>query len=845
MKDKFNIEGMTCAACQAHVNKAVSSLDGVKNVEVNLLTNSMVVEYNDSITSDIINDAVSKAGYKSYLANQKDNIDNSDRFEDKETKKLVKRLILSVSFLIPLFYLGMGYMMGWPVGVFSDYPLIFGLTAMLLSLILILINKAFFISGFKSLFHKSPNMDTLVALGSGVAFIYSLIIYFMMLYYTSIGDNMHTMHLSMNLAFETAGMVPTLITVGKMLEAYSKGKTTNALKDLMNLSPKYAHILKDGKEIDILIEEANVGDIFIVKPGEAIPLDGVIINGFSSVDEQALTGESLPVDKEIDDKVFAATINKNGLLTCKATKKSSESTLSKIIEMVEEAGSSKANISKLADKVAGIFVPVVIGIAIIVFTFWLIFGKDFVTSIMGEQTLIGYAIERAIAVLVISCPCALGLATPVAIMVASGKGAKLGILFKNAQAIEEAGKINFVVLDKTGTITKGLIKVTDIYANNISDIELLKYALSIEASSIHPLALAIKEKAKDIKPYDITDFKELPGSGLKAKIDGKIIYALSVTKALSYISFTDKEKEIISKYQDEAKTPLIFIYDDKLIGIIACMDEIKEDSKEAISEFKALGITPVMLSGDNYNVAKNIANEVGIDYFIAEALPNDKQDIIKKLKEKGKVAMIGDGINDAIALKEANIGIAIGAGTDIAKDSADIILVKSSLKDAATAIKLSRVAILNIKENLFWAFFYNLIMIPIAAGALSGVGLAKLKPWYGALAMSLSSFTVVMNALRINLFKKDKKLKSRKLISLDEKIFEKERSNNMELVLNVEGMMCMHCKAHVEKACLSVANVKTAVASLDDKNVVVTYDNEVSKDDLVKAITEAGYTVTK
>ena len=838
MKNKFNVEGMTCAACQAHVDKAVRKVEGVRSVEVSLLTNSMMVEYNDNLDIKKINAAVSKAGYKSYLANKKEV--KEDNISDNETKKLLKRLISSIIFLIPLFYLGMGYMMHWNVGFLHDYPLIFGLISMILSFILILINRAFFISGFKSLIHKSPNMDTLVALGSGVAFVYSLVILFIMAYYTTNGNNMASMEISMNLAFETAGMVPTLITVGKFLESYSKGKTTSALKELMSLAPKYAHILKDGKEEDLLIDEANVGDIFVVRPGERVPLDGIVIDGFSSIDESSLTGESIPKDKEKDDKVFSATINKNGILTCKVTKKSTDSTLSQIINMVENAGASKANISKVADKVAGIFVPVVIAFALIVFIFWLIFGHDFVSSVVKDQTLLGYAIERAIAVLVISCPCALGLATPVAIMVASGKGAKLGILFKNAVAIEESGKANFVVLDKTGTITKGNIKVIDIYPVDLSKEDLLRYAISIEKKSNHPIAKAIIDENKDLKTFEISDFSELPGSGLKGKIDGKIIYAISVNKAISYIRFTDKERKTIEKFENEAKTVIVFIYDDKLIGLITLMDEIKEDSKDAINEFINLGITPVMLSGDNYNVAKNIANQVGIKHFIAEALPQDKQKFILKLKEKGNVIMIGDGINDAVALKEANIGIAIGAGTDIAKDSADIVLVKSSLMDAVSAIKLSRVAMLNIKENLFWAFFYNLIMIPIAAGALSGIGLAKLKPWYGALAMSLSSFTVVMNALRLNLFKKEKKLKSKKVIEIDDLLIEGGKKE-MELTLNVEGMMCKNCKRHVEEACLKVNNVVSAEASLEAKNVTVKTNGDVNKDDLINAIKEAGY----
>ncbi len=840
MKNKFEVEGMSCAACEAHVRKAVEKVDGVNKVEVSLLTNSMVVEY-DNTTPDVINEAVKKAGYKSYIKEKKQ--ENEEKIEDKETKILINRLISSIIFLIPLFYLSMGYMLDWYIFNLNEYPLILGFILMVLSFILMIINKKFFTSGFKALFHGGPNMDTLVALGSGVAFIYSFIIYIIMLYN---GDtlNHHTiMRLSMNLAFETAGMVPTLITIGKTLEAYSKGKTTNALKELMDLSPKMAHIKMENEIIDKEVNNVNIGDIYVVNPGERIPLDGIIIDGTSSIDEASITGESIPKDKGIDDKVFTSTINKNGRIECKVLKKSDESIISEIIEMVKNASSSKAKISRLADKVAGIFVPVVISISLIVFVLWLILGNNFVNSLNNDQTTLSYAIERAIAVLVISCPCALGLATPVAIMVASGKAAKLGILFKNAIAIEEAGKAKYVVLDKTGTITKGEVKLTSIYAKNITEKELLQYAKTIEENSNHPLAVAIKNEAKDVESLNITSFEEEAGFGLKGIIDNKNIYAVSYKKALSLVTFDDEDNKIIENNKNEAKTEIFIIYDNKLLGILALEDEIKEDSIDAISEFKNLGITPILLSGDNYSVSQKIANKVGIDYFISNALPIDKQNVISDLKKKGKVMMIGDGINDAVALKEADIGVSIGAGTDIAKDSSDIVLIKSSLMDAVRAIKLSRYTILNIKENLFWAFFYNLIMIPIAAGVFSGLGLAKLKPWYGALAMSLSSFCVVMNALRINLFNTEKRRKKKNDTEDLSDYFKnyKKEENVMELVLNVEGMMCKHCKAHVEEACLSVKGVKTAVASLENKNVKVTFDEPVEKQLLVKAIKDAGY----
>ena len=837
MKEKFNIEGMTCAACQAHVDKAVRKVEGVKNVSVNLLTNSMVVDFEDNLDVNKINEAVDKAGYKSYLANKQ----KEEKIDDnKELKGLIKRLIYSSVLLVPLFYIGMAYMNGWPLGDLAKNPLLVGIIMMFLSLVIMIINKAFFISGFKSSIHLSFNMDTLVALGSGVAFIYSFILYLIMLHDANMMNMDAVMRLSMNISFETAGMVPTLITIGKTLEAYSKGKTTNALKALLKLKPKKATIIKDDQEIEVDANAVNVGDIFIVKPGEAIPVDGVVISGYGAVDEQALTGESLPVDKGDGDNVFSATINQNGVLKCKALKKLEDTTFSQIIKMVEDANATKAKISKIADKVAGVFVPVVIGIALVTFTLWMILGGSFVEG-LGNTTLLSYSIERAISVLVISCPCALGLATPVAIMVGSGKGARNGILFKSAEILEEAGKVDYVLLDKTGTITKGKPEVTDIIEIDYDKEELLKLAISLENNSSHPLAKAISGY-KDIDKYEVSEFVSLPGKGVAGVINKKRIYGMNLKSASELTSISNEYQALGDELSKKGKTPMYFIYDDKLIGIIAVADVIKEDSIEAIKEMKNVGVTPIMLTGDNKNTAAYIASLVGIDNYISDVLPDGKMSIVKELKKQGKVMMIGDGINDAVALSEANVGVAIGAGTDVAIDSAEIVLIKSSLMDAVRAIKISRYTLLNIKENLFWAFFYNLIMIPIAAGALSGIGLAKLKPWYGALAMSLSSVTVVLNALRINLFNPDKKRKKRAYKNVDMTNIKIEEEKSMKsLVIEVEGMMCMHCAKRVEDACKSVTGVEDAKVSLDDKNVTVTSNGEIDKEAVVKAIIEAGY----
>ena len=846
MKEKFKVEGMTCAACQSHVDKAVRKLDCVSDVSVNLLTNSMEVEFNDESDINKINEAVKNAGYKSSLMNTKNN-DNDikserEALDNKEVSILIKRLIFSFIFLIPLFYISMGNMVGWPVGIFHKNPILLGLVLMILSFIIMMINNKFFKSGLKSLLHLSPNMDTLVALGSGVSFIYSVILLFIMVINM---DNYHLMmEYSMNFTFETAGMVPTLITIGKMLEAYSKGKTTNALKDLMDLSPKEAHIIRDDKEITILAKNMVVGDIFIVRPGEAIPTDGVIIDGLSSIDESALTGESMPVEKEKNDEVFSGTINQNGNIKCIATKVGEDTTLSKIIKLVYDANQSKAKISKIADKVAGIFVPIVITIALIGFIVWMIVGNNIDLNI--NESILTFSINRGISVLVISCPCALGLATPVAIMVGSGLAAKNGILFKNASSIEETGKTNFVILDKTGTITEGKPKVVFI-KSFIEEKEFIDLITSLEEKSSHPLAKSVYEYGKnlDYNKLEINDFDNIPGKGVKGIYNNKILYGINLKYAKELINIENEYLDIINDISKSGMTPLIFILDNKIIGILGLADTIKSDSIKAIADFKKLGIIPIMLTGDNNLTAKKIAEECNIDYYVSELLPDGKSEIIDKLKKCGKVLMIGDGINDALALTKADIGMAIGGGSDIAIDSADVILMKSSLNDGVKAIRLSRQILKNIKENLFWAFFYNLIMIPIAIGVFYPTNISwlkEMKPWYGALAMSLSSVFVVLNALRLNLFNPNKESNNRKMIPFDEKIITitNEEENMEKIVIKVEGMMCEHCKRHVEEACMSVSGVSSAEANLKKKNVTVLVDG-ANKDDIIKAINDAGY----
>ena len=843
---------MSCAACSARVFKTVSNLKGVKEANVNLLTNSMVISYDEKqVNPKKIIEAVKKAGYGAELIVKDDKAPtiSKEELKDKETPKLLKRLLISIILLVPLFYFGMGFMLNWPLGALKENLRLLSLLEMFLAFSIMIINHKFFISGFKAILHKSMNMDTLVMLGSGVAFIYSFI---MMILLDVSPDNMTQHMYMMNISFETAGMVPTLITIGKTLESYSKGKTTSSIKALMDLSPKTALVVRGDKEVEILVEEVQVNDIFIVKPGMSVPVDGEVINGVSSVDESMLTGESLPVDKEVGSLVKSATINQNGVLTCKAVRVGNDTTLNQIISSVERAANSKAKISQLADKISGIFVPVVVSIAVLVFLGWFIFGGDFVSSHSDiESTLLSYSIERAIAVLVISCPCALGLATPVAIMVGSGKGARNGILFKNAEAIEETGKVDYVILDKTGTITKGKPSVTDI-VSFINEKELLEIAYSIEASSAHPLALAVCSYAKEnnINLKDITHFENVSGKGLKCHLENDLIFAGN-TKFLTDNNVDIKNHEIdIEKLAKDGKTPLLFAKNDKLIGIIAVSDSIKEDAIETIKNIKALGIVPIMLTGDNELSASYIASQVGIEHVISGVLPEGKEEVINTIKRYGKVMMIGDGINDAIALTSSDIGMAIGNGNDVAIDSSDVVLMKSDLKDSYAAIRLSQYVYLNIKENLFWAFFYNLIMIPIAAGIFSALGLYKLAPWMGSAAMALSSVFVVLNALRINLFNPYKaKVRHMEVKVPDElvnynncKISNKEEKH-MQKVLKIEGMMCMHCVAHVKEALQGVKGVKSVEVSLDKGEATLELGKEVKEKALFKAVEKAGYKV--
>ena len=743
---EFNVKGMSCAACSSRVEKVVSKVSGVTSCSVSLLTNSRVVE--GDIDDKQIIEAVKKAGYGASLKKDKKKQNlvttKEDELSDSEMSALKKRLWWSLGFLVILMYFSMGHMMlNLPLPKFyENNHIAMGLTQLLLSAIIMIINQRFFISGFKSLVHGAPNMDTLVALGSAAAFGYSTFALFAMTSYQLKGDNDAVMKYMMEFYFESSAMILTLITVGKMLEAHSKGKTTDALKSLMKLAPETANIIKDNEEINVSIQQVKIGDVFIVRPGERIPVDGIVLDGHSAIDESALTGESIPVDKEIGDTVSAATINQSGLLKCQATRVGEDTTLSKIIQMVSDAAATKAPIAKIADKVSGVFVPAVIIIAVITTLVWLILGKNF-----------GFAIARGISVLVISCPCALGLATPVAIMVGNGKGARNGILFKNAVSLEETGKIKIVALDKTGTITMGMPKVTDIYPiGDITKEELLKIAYSLERNSEHPLAKAILDKAKEnnINSYDVNEFRALPGNGLSAMLDSDLLIGGSLKYISGQLTVSKEIQNMAAEMSKQGKTPLLFAKSHKLIGIIAVADVIKEDSTKAICELKNMGIKVVMLTGDNEYTAKAIGKEAGVDRVIAGVLPDGKEAAIKELKTKGKVAMVGDGINDALALTKADIGIAIGAGTDVAIDAADIVLMKSSLSDVPAAIRLSRATLRNIHQNLFWAFFYNTIGIPLAAGVFIPLGLT-LNPMFAAAAMSLSSFCVVSNALRLNL----------------------------------------------------------------------------------------------
>ena len=854
--EKYSISGMSCAACSARIDKTIRALKGVKEVNVNLLTNSMVVSYDEKLLSrEKIIKEIAKAGYgASFIdASENDLPISKEELEDHETPKLLKRLITSLILLIPLFYLGMGFMLNWPLGELVNLPFVLVIIEMVLSLSIMVINHKFFVSGFKAIIHKSPNMDTLVMLGSGVAFIYSLVLSIILFVDTANGEPLHSLHMiMMNISFETAGMVPTLITIGKTLESYSKGKTTNSIKALMDLTPKNAIIIKNDKEVEVPINEVKIDDIFIVKPGMSVPVDGEVISGNSSIDESMLTGESLPIDKEVGSLVKSATINQNGVLVCKAIRVGKDTTISQIIKSVEKAANSKAKISQLADRVSGIFVPIVILVALIVFICWLIFGGDFVASHTDiHSTLLSYSIERGISILVISCPCALGLATPVAIMVGSGKGARNGILYKNAEAIEEAGKTDYIIFDKTGTITKGKPTVTDVISY-IEERELIEIASSIESNSNHPLALAVINyaEAKGIKGVFAEEFENVSGKGLQAKINNKAVFAGNIAYLTEKNVQIDDKVDLINSLSAQGKTPLLFAREDKLIGIIAVSDVVKEDSKDAIEKIKGLGIVPIMLTGDNSLSARYIADQVGIDHVISDVLPEGKLEIINKIKSYGKVMMVGDGINDAIALTSADVGVAIGQGSDVAIDSGNIVLMKSSLLDAYAAVRLSQNVYLNIKENLFWAFIYNLIMIPIAAGALSFAGVYKVMPWMGSAAMALSSVFVVCNALRINLFNPYKVRKINKHTSVPDILVnynncEIKENKNMEKVIKIEGMMCMHCVAHVKEALEGVKGVDSVEVSLEKNEAVITSKKEVKDSLIEKAITKAGYKVVK
>lgn len=819
---KFNIGGMTCAACSARVEKAVSSLDGVKECSVNLLTNSMQVE--SSLSSAEIISAVEKAGYTASVFGEKQNISPN---ENNNTKPIIKRLIYSLAFLLVLMYISMGHIMwGWYLPEFlSANPLSLALTELLLSAAVMVLNQRFFISGFKAVLNKSPNMDTLVSLGSGASFLYSVYVLYVMSSALFEGNTAHAAHLLHELYFESAAMILALITVGKMLESYSKGKTTSALGELINLAPKKAALVDGDTERIVDAESLKVGNIIAVRPGESFAADCIVIDGISSVDESALTGESIPVDKTVGDNVSTATVNKSGFLKCRVIGVGDDTALAKIIKMVTDASSSKAPIARIADKVSGVFVPSVIIIAIVTFLVWSILGKD-----------IGFSVARAISVLVISCPCALGLATPVAIMVSSGKGAKCGILFKNATSLEELGKVNTVVFDKTGTITKGIPEVTDVVAfGPLSEDELMRFAYSLEIKSEHPLSRAVVSKAENmgIKAFEITDFKAVAGSGLCGVYNGSMLYGGN----LGYIKNNCNTEhlaieEMHNDFASQGKTPLYFAYQNELLGIIAVADTIKEESVDAIEKLHKMGIKTVMLTGDNELTARNIADKVGIDTVIAGVLPDEKAQNIISLKTRGRVAMVGDGINDAPALTSADIGIAVAKGTDIAIDAAEVVLMKDTLSDVPAAITLSRLCLRNIKENLFWAFIYNIIGIPLAAGVFINLFGWQLTPMFGAAAMSLSSFCVVSNALRIN-FAKIYKLNIKK-----QHIKEKK---TMEKIIKIEGMMCPHCEARVKQLLEEIDGVETAVTSHKEGTALLSLTKDVSDEVLKKVITDAGY----
>ena len=838
--EQYHVTGMSCAACSSRVEKAVSKVPGVESCSVSLLTNSMGVE--GTASPEAVIAAVEAAGYGASCKGRGTGTSGdsgngasgggteADLLEDTETPVLKKRLIWSIIFLAVLMYFSMGHMMwGWPVPeAMADNHVAMGLLQLLLTAAVMVINQKFFISGFRSMWHRAPNMDTLVALGSTAAFGYSTYSLFAMTGAQVQGDMDGVMQYMHEFYFETAAMILALITVGKMLEARSKGKTTDALKNLMKLAPKTAVVLRDGAETEVPVEQVVKGDLFVVRPGENIPVDGIVLEGISAVNEAALTGESIPVDKKPGDQISAATVNQSGFLKCEASRVGEDTTLSQIIKMVSDAAATKAPIAKIADKVSGVFVPAVIGIAAVTIVIWLLCGQS-----------IGYALARGISVLVISCPCALGLATPVAIMVGNGMGAKNGILFKTAVSLEEAGKVNTVVLDKTGTITKGEPKVTDlIMAEGVSEAELLETAYALEARSEHPLAGAVVAMAegKKLKVCDVQDFMILPGNGLTAVNNGNQLIGGSLTFLSERIGVPDDVKTVAQRLAEEGKTPLLFARSKKILGVIAVADVIKEDSPEAIHQLQNMGIEVVMLTGDNERTAAAVGKQAGVDQVIAGVLPDGKEAEIRRLRRKGKVAMVGDGINDAPALTRADIGIAIGAGTDVAIDAADVVLMNSKLSDVPAAIRLSRATLKNIHENLFWAFIYNIIGIPLAAGVWIPLFGWQLNPMFGAAAMSLSSFCVVTNALRLNLFEMRNAAK-------DKQIKRKQEETTMEKTMKIEGMMCGHCEATVKKALEALDGVDHADVSHEQDQAVVTLKEDVADDVLKKAVEDKDYNV--
>ncbi len=850
--EKFQITGMTCAACSAHVEKAAAGVAGVDKVSVSLLMNTMTVEYDTPATPQAICAAVEAAGYGADAAGQQAaGTDNREgALEDKETPRIRRRLIASVCLLLPLMYVSMGALMwGWYLPEsFAGNPWAIALYQLLLTGFVMVINQRFFISGFQSLLHRAPNMDTLVALGSGAAFVYSTAVMFRMGTAMGEGNVEMAVHCLHDMYFESAAMILTLITVGKMLEAYSKGKTTNAIKSLMDLAPKTAHVIRDGVETTIPAQEVQEGDIFLVKPGESIPVNGEVLEGESAVDESALTGESLPVDKHVGDRVSAATINRNGALTCRALRVGKDTTLQQIIDMVENAVATKAPIAQIADKVSGVFVPVVIVLALITGVIWLAAGAG-----------AGKALSYAISVLVISCPCSLGLATPVAIMVGNGMGARQGILFKNATALELAGRMDFVVLDKTGTVTEGKPRVADLYpAAGVSEEELLRVAAALESRSEHPLAKAVCERAGEerLSVEPAGSFRALPGWGVEGTVDGALAAGGSGALFAERRLLTEPLRLAGERMAEEGKTPLYFAADGRMLGMIAVADVVKQDSAQAIGELRNMGIQVVMLTGDNRRTARAIGRQVGLDAVVADVLPGDKESVIRQLSASGRVAMVGDGINDAPALTRADVGIAIGAGADVALEAAEVVLMKSRLTDVPAAIRLSRQVLKNIHENLFWAFFYNCIGIPLAAGILVPFLGISLNPMFAAAAMSLSSFCVVTNALRLNLFtiNSDRHDRKKEMVPMPEFITgfkeiedhhkeENKMAETMVKTLNIEGMMCAHCQAHVKKALEGVAGVTQVEVSLEDKTATVSLTPGTEEQALVDAVTEAGYKV--